>query len=111
MKNTKLHIYAAIVLVFMLSVGVVSCKIATQSCYPLNETTGNLIICYDSTMGKEALLKAVKKEGDAVVYEYKNINSITIKLSGKRIVEKSIRYYSKVKGVLSVQKDRLNQLD
>ena len=69
-----------------------------------------LIIFYDSAIGKEKLLEAVKKYGSEVLYEYKNFNSIAVTVPPKYTVSKTIRFYKKVRGVLSVSEDRKMEL-
>lgn len=72
--------------------------------------TGNLIIFYDSAIGKEKLLEAVKEYGSEVLYEYKNFNSIAVTVPPGYTVSKTIRFYKKVRGVLSVSEDRKMEL-
>jgi hypothetical protein len=52
-------------------------------------------------MGKSDLLSAAKKYGSRIIYSYKNFNGIAITLPSDKGVEESIRYYQRVKGVLS----------
>lgn len=72
--------------------------------------TGNLIIFYDSAIGKEKLLEAVKEYGSEVLYEYKNFNSLAVTVPPGHTVSKTIRFYKKVRGVLSVSEDRKMEL-
>lgn len=74
------------------------------------DTTGNLIIFYDSATGKEGLLEAVKEYGSEVLYEYKNFNSIAVTVPPKHTVAKAIQFYKKAKGVLAVSEDRKVEL-
>ena len=39
-----------------------------------------LIIYFDKTKGNKVLMKAIQKKGCAVLYEYKNLNGIAVKL-------------------------------
>ena len=64
--------------------------------------SGNvLIVFYDAETGKSDLLSAAKKYGSRIIYSYKNFNGIAITLPSDKGVEESIRYYQRVKGVLS----------
>lgn len=72
--------------------------------------TGNLIIFYDSAIGKEKLLETVKEYGSEVLYEYKNFNSIAVTVPPKYTASKTIRFYKKVRGVLSVSEDKKMEL-
>jgi len=64
-----------------------------------------LIVYYDASVGKGPLLDAVKAQHAAIVYDYKNINAVAIKVSDGRSAEQVIKSLGKVKGVLSVAKD------
>ena len=69
---------------------------------PETAISGNvLIVFYDAEMGKSDLLSAAKKYGSRIIYSYKNFNGIAITLPSDKGVEESIRYYQRVKGVLS----------
>lgn len=72
--------------------------------------TSRLIIFYDGGIGKRDLLEAVEAYGSEIVYQYKNFNGITVTVPRKKSLEKTIRYYKQVEGVLSVTKDRAYEL-
>ena len=70
----------------------------------------NLIIMYDAEVGKDALLQAVKDYGAELLYDYRIISGIAIKIpEGKHILE-AIAYFSKVKGVIAVERDHIYHL-
>ena len=70
----------------------------------------NLIIMYDAEIGKETLLQAVKDYGAELLYDYRIISGIAIKIpEGKHILE-AISYFSKVKGVTAVERDHIYHL-
>lgn len=71
----------------------------------------SLIIYYDPEAGKEALLDAVKKFDSEVLYVYKVINGIAVTVPKDRAVSEAIKYYEKIPGVLSVNKDQKLQLN
>ncbi len=71
----------------------------------------NLIIYYDAEAGNGDLLKAAEKYGSRVLYVYKNINGIAVTVPNGRTVTDAVKYYEKVKGVLSVTQDRKMYLD
>lgn len=74
----------------------------------------SLIIFYDSETGSSYLLDATRKFGAKIIYEYKNFNGIAITLpegKGGKNINDSISYFSKVKGVISVERDRIYHLD
>ena len=64
--------------------------------------TGNLIIFYDSAIGKEKLLGAVKEYGSEVLYEYKNFNSIAVTVPPGHTVSKTIRFYKKFQSAVEL---------
>ena len=64
----------------------------------------------DAEVGKDALLQAVKDYGAELLYDYRIISGIAIKIpEGKHILE-AIAYFSKVKGVTAVERDRIYHL-
>lgn len=73
-------------------------------------STGNLIIYYDSSVGSRALLDAVRSYGSEVIYQYKNFNAIAVRIPRGKTVAKAMEYYKKVRGVLAVNEDMINQL-
>ena len=70
----------------------------------------NLIIMYDTEIGKEYLLKAVKEYGAELLYDYSIIPGIAIKIpEGTDIIE-AIVFFEKVKGVTAVERDHIYHL-
>jgi hypothetical protein len=69
-----------------------------------------LIIHYNGKSGKRSLLKAVKRYGAKVIYDYKNFSSIAVKLPEGKNVDDAKAYFEKVKGVKQVNYDRIMQL-
>lgn len=79
----------------------------------LNESheNDNLIIYYEPRAGNGELLKAAKSYGSEVLYVYQNINGIAVTVPRDKTVTDAMKYYGKIKGVLSVTQDRKLQLD
>lgn len=71
----------------------------------------SLIIMYDGPRGKKNLLKAVKKYGARLVYDYTIVNGVAIELPEGRDVHQARAWFQKVKGVVSVNYDLIYQLD
>ena len=69
-----------------------------------------LIIFYDSTIGKEPLLKAIEEYHATVIYDLKIIKYISIKIPENTKIEDAIEYFQKVEGVLQVNRDQVYQL-
>ena len=70
-----------------------------------------LITFYDGTIGKEPLKKAIEDYHANIVYDLKNMNSITITIPDGTKIEDAIEYFNKVNGVLQVNRDQIMQLD
>lgn len=70
-----------------------------------------LIIMYDAETGSEPLLKAVKKYGADLIYEYHIIKGIAIRIPDGSDIHEAMRYFQRVKGVVSVQRDHIMHLD
>lgn len=73
-------------------------------------TPNTLIIMCDEVTGKELLRKAVKEYGAEIIYDYTIINGMAIRISEGVKIEDAIEYFKKVKGVVSVNRDRINHL-
>lgn len=69
-----------------------------------------LIIFYDSKSGKKSLLNAIKKYGASVIYDYKNISSIAIKLPDGKNVDEAKAHFEKVEGVVQVEYDKIKRI-
>ena len=70
-----------------------------------------LIVSYDIEVGKDALKKAIRKYGAEIIYDYRIVNAIAVRIPGTKELDESIEYFEKVKGVLQVSKDRVYRLD
>ena len=83
--------------------------------FPLDaRSSNNLIIFYDSEIGNSYLLDAVKRSGAEILYKYENFNAIAISLPDSESgpdIDKAIAGFRKVKGVISVERDRIYHLD
>ena len=73
-------------------------------------TPNTLIIICDEATGKEPLRKAIKEYGAEIIYDYTIINGMAIEISEGTKIEDAIEYFKKVKGVVSVNRDRINHL-
>ena len=69
-----------------------------------------LIIFFDKKTGNKPLLKAIKKQGCTLLYKYKEFSGVAVKVDEKHDVDKAIADFKKVKGVTSVNKDGIMQL-
>jgi hypothetical protein len=90
--------------------------IALKAVQPKVEAEGEysphtLIIYYDTTVGKDSLLKAAKKMGCDVFYQYENFNAVALSVPDKIDINKAKAEFEKVKGVLQVSRDRIYHLD
>lgn len=70
-----------------------------------------LIIYYDASIGSKPLLKAAKKIGAEVIYQYTFIKGIAVRKPDNMTLDETKAYFERVKGTLSVQYDRIYHLD
>ena len=68
------------------------------------------LVMYDAEVGKEPLQKAIKAYKCEVIYDYKIINGMALKKPESKTLEETMHYFRGVKGVLSVEYDRINHL-
>ena len=68
------------------------------------------LVMYDAEVGKEPLQKAIKDYKCEVIYDYKIINGMALKKPESKTLEETMHYFRGVKGVLSVEYDRINHL-
>ena len=68
------------------------------------------LVMYDAEVGKEPLQKAIKAYKCEVIYDYKIINGMALKKPENKTLEETMHYFRGVKGVLSVEYDRINHL-
>ena len=69
-----------------------------------------LIIFFDKKTGSKPLLKAIKKQGCTLLYKYKEFSGVAVKVDEKHDIDQAIADFKKVKGVTSVNKDGIMQL-
>lgn len=70
-----------------------------------------LIIFFAGRKSKSRLLKAVKQYKAKVIYQYRMMNGMAISIPEGKTLDESITYFEHIKGVVSVQKDRICHLD
>ena len=68
------------------------------------------IVMYDKEIGKEPLLKAVKDSGCEVIYDYNIIPGMALRKPHDKTLEETMLYFKRIKGVLSVEYDRIYHL-
>ncbi len=69
-----------------------------------------LIIMVDTLVGKEPLLQAIKDYGATLKYDYNLIPGVAIRIPEGKTLQESIAYFKQVRGVVSVNKDRITRL-
>ena len=70
----------------------------------------NLIIMYDEEIGKEPLLAAIKEYKAEIIYDYSIIPGIAIKIPEGADIHDAIKFFRKVKGVTTVERDHIYHL-
>ena len=69
-----------------------------------------LIIMYDEAVGKEPLLEAIEAYGAEVKYDYSLIPGMAIRIPDGKDIRDAITFFRKVRGVTSVERDRIIRL-
>ena len=69
-----------------------------------------LIISYDTIVGTAALDQAVDSYGAEVIYRYRIINAIAIRIPKDKDIHEAIKYFNQIEGVLAVNRDRIYHL-
>ena len=77
---------------------------------PSSPVSHTLIIFFDKKTGNKPLLKAIKKQGCTLLYKYKEFSGVAVKVDENQDIDKAIADFKKVKGVTSVNKDGIMQL-
>jgi PBP1b-binding outer membrane lipoprotein LpoB len=70
-----------------------------------------LIIYYDKAVGPTPILKQAKKMHCEVLYQYNIITAVALSTPDSVDIQDAIKTFQKVKGVLSVERDRIMHLD
>ena len=73
-------------------------------------STNTLIVMYDIGVGKEPLVEAVKSSNAEIIYDYNLIPGMAIRIPNGSEINNWIAYFKSVKGVVSVERDRINHL-
>lgn len=69
-----------------------------------------LIIMYYEAVGKEPLLEAIETYGAEVKYDYSLIPGMAIRIPDGKDIHDAITFFRKVRGVTSVERDRIIRL-
>ncbi|KZE74335.1 hypothetical protein AV926_02110 [Myroides marinus] len=71
----------------------------------------NVIIYYSEEISLEQLKKEVDSFGGKIIYDYNNFNAIAIQIPSDKSLEQTTEYFQKIKGVLSVNKDEVHNIN
>ena len=109
-RNCNITIIAIVLILWTLTLS--SCysvmPISSARTEKADKANGKTVIVYcDSSTGTDAIEKFIKKNDIEVLYRYSNIHGYALKLKN----EKQRTALEKTKGVLSVQDDKVMQLD
>lgn len=69
-----------------------------------------LIILYDEAVGKDPLVKAIRAYKAEILYDYNLIPGMAIRLPEGSDLKAAIAFFKQVKGVVSVERDRIYRL-
>ena len=77
----------------------------------MSVSPNTLIIYYGEEVGKQPLLAAIKEYNATIIYMYRNINGIAIRIPEGADIEEAIDYFNDVEGVLLVSRDHIYVID
>jgi len=84
--------------------------LTTKSSMEEPYSPNTLIIMYDVEVGKDSLLAAVVEFGADILYDYSIIPGLAVRIPDGADIHKAIAYFKDVKGVTSVERDRIYRL-
>lgn len=88
-----------------------NCAPNSTACTAPQYSPNTLIIFFDAQIGNQALLVAIKAYSAEILYEYRSMNGVAIRLPNGTNLDDAIRHFEQVKGVLMVNKDQIMQLE
>lgn len=77
---------------------------------PIEHSPTTIIVMYDQEVGKEPLLNAIKRLKAEIIYDYSLIPGMAIRKPDDKTLEETMELFRKVKGVVSVEYDRVYHL-
>ncbi len=78
--------------------------------YEPEHSASVFLVMYDAEVGKAPLLEAIEHYGCEVVYDYHSFNGMALKKPVNKTLEETMQLFRKVKGVLTVEYDRMYRL-
>ena len=74
-------------------------------------SNNTLMIFFDPLNGKESLYQAIEEYGATILYDYRMVNAITIRIPTGTFIGDAIEFFKNVDGVILVNRDHLNHID
>ena len=74
-------------------------------------SNNTLIIFYDSLNGKDSLYQAIEEYEATILYDYRMINAIAIKIPTGTFIGDAIEFFKNVDGVIQVNRDYISHID
>ena len=87
-----------------------SAPISIERKYTPEHSPNVFLVMYDTEVGKEPLLKAIKEYKCEIIYDYSIIPGMALKKPDDKTLEETMQLFKKVKGVVSVEYDRVYHL-
>ena len=81
-----------------------------QNKYVPEHSPNVFLVMYDTEIGKEPLLEAIKEYKVEIIYDYNIINGMALKKPDSKSLEETMQYFKEVKGVVSVEYDHIYHL-
>ena len=78
--------------------------------YEQEHSPNVFLVMYDEKVGKEPLMKAIKKYKCEIVYDYGMISGMALKKPEDKTLEETMQYFRSVKGVTTVEYDHIIRL-
>jgi len=94
----------------LIAISFISCTQTQKAVYQQEETytqeERTLIVFYDENeISLPKLKRKVKSYGAEIIYEYKEMKGIAVRISRGKSIEQGRKYFESIKGVTNVMKD------
>ena len=74
-------------------------------------SNNTLMVFYDPLNGKDSLYQAIEEYGATILYDYRMVNAITIRIPTGTFIGDAIEFFKNVDGVTQVNRDHIGHTD
>ena len=71
------------------------------------ESEHTLLIFFDPSIGKDTLMAAIEEYGATVIYEYRIVDAVAIRIPQGTFIGDAIEFFQNVDGVTFVKRDQM----